>query len=146
MSLIATSVLFLAPLIYKTNQELIDHHLNNASNVINKQTVQVKNLASEHAARATENTKSLVGDYSAKAQDMISNVRGTSPSASAKPVKTDTKTSAKADLGLSKENVNSAFASKDFPTAPKSNISTAPKTEFPVAPTSDFKKDEPLII
>jgi len=155
MSLIGTSVLFLAPLIYKTNQQLIDHHLANATNVINRQTVQVKNLASEHAARATETTKSLVGDYSAKAQDMIGNARGTSPAASAKPskpVKTDSKITHTDSLGLSKENVNTAFESKDFPAAPKANLSSVPTTEFPVAPKTDFTstapitKDEPLII
>jgi hypothetical protein len=35
LALIATSLTFLVPLVYATNQELIDHHLRNASDAIN---------------------------------------------------------------------------------------------------------------
>ncbi|KAG0649313.1 hypothetical protein D0Z07_4597 [Hyphodiscus hymeniophilus] len=132
LTLISTSILFLAPLIYKTNKELIDHHVNNASSIVNQQTEQVKQLASHHASRATETTKQYVGDYSAKAQEMIGNARArsTSPVASAKP--------AKADL---KENTP-AYKSEDFPIAPKEEFKAAP----PVQETANaLRTDEPLI-
>jgi len=127
MSLIGTSVLFLTPLIYKTNKELIDANLSKASSVINQQTVQVKNLASQQAARATETTKSFVGDYSAKAQEMIGSARGrsVSPIASAKPAKTE-------PLDV-KENIP-AYKSEDFPIAPKEEFKSTPAVA-----------DEPLI-
>ncbi|KAL2061848.1 hypothetical protein VTL71DRAFT_7226, partial [Oculimacula yallundae] len=142
MSLIASSVLFLTPLIYKTNKELIDANISKASSIINKQTVQVKNLASQQAARATETTKSFVGDYSAKAQEMIGSARGrsVSPIASAKPAKTE-------PFNVKENNVPAvpAYKSEDFPVAPQIPVSS----EFPVAPTQDFKSsngiDEPLI-
>ncbi|KAI6710547.1 hypothetical protein JHW43_006930 [Diplocarpon mali] len=138
LSLIGTSVLFLGPLIYKTNQELIDENLAKLSTVINQQTAQVKSLASQHATRATESTKALVGDCSAKAQELIGNARArsASPVASAKPAKTEPL----------KENVP-AYKSEDFPLAPKKEL--AP--DFPIAPTDEFKStasvinDEPLI-
>jgi len=132
LSLIATSVLFLGPLVYKSNQEFIDHHLSNASDVINAQTQQVKSLASQHAARATESTKSFVGDYSAKAQEMIGSARGrsTSPTASAKPVKTDFK----------KESL--PIKSEDFPTAPKDQFKSTPSVG---AQVNSLRADEPLI-
>ncbi|KAE8452637.1 hypothetical protein EG329_013896 [Mollisiaceae sp. DMI_Dod_QoI] len=118
LSLISTSILFLAPLIYKTNQELIDHHISNATKVINDQTEQVKALASQHAAQATASTKSLVGDYSAKAQEMIGNARGrsVSPTLSSKPAKTEAE--------VKKENVPS-YKAEDFPAAPKEEFKSA---------------------
>jgi hypothetical protein len=124
LALISTSVLFLSPLVYKTNKELIDHHLANAQKAVSEQTEQVKQLASHHAAHAAESTKSLVGDYSSKAQELIGNARGrsVSPTASAKPVK--------------KENVPTSYKSEDFPAAPKEDF----KTKVP-----ETKEAEPLI-
>jgi hypothetical protein len=117
LTLISASVLFLSPLIYKTNQELIDHHVKNASNVINQQTEQVKQLASHHATRATETTKQYVGEYSAKAQEMIgSRSRSVSP------------TITKAEPAAAKENVP-AYKSEDFPAAPKEEFKSAPSSE-----------------
>lgn len=45
LALIATTMVFFVPLVYTTNQELIDHHLKNASDAINAQTSQVRNVA-----------------------------------------------------------------------------------------------------
>ncbi|XMA16431.1 hypothetical protein WAI453_009222 [Rhynchosporium graminicola] len=151
MSLIATSVLFLTPLIYKTNKQLIDENLARASSVINQQSQQVKHLASQQAARATETTKSFVGDYSAKAQEIIGSARGrsVSPTASAKPAKTEPFSSTasskttKVEPFNAKENVPSAYKSEDFPAAP---INSAYKVEdFPAAPVQDFKSSAPVV-
>ncbi|KAI9054766.1 hypothetical protein LZ554_001915 [Drepanopeziza brunnea f. sp. 'monogermtubi'] len=135
LSLIATSVLFLVPLIYNTNKELIDENLARASSVINQQTEQVKTLASQQAARATETTKTLVGDYSAKAQGIIGRNRSVSPVASAKPAKTES---------LQENTPAPAYKSEDFPVAPQKS-----EFDFPAAPKEEFKapvlNDEPLI-
>jgi len=129
LALLSTNILFLTPLVYKTNKELIDHHVTNVSNIVNQQTEQVKQLASHHASRATDATKQYVGDYSAKAQEYIGNARGrsTSPIASAKPAKTETP----------------AYKSEDFPAAPKEEFKSAP----PVQETVNALKseNEPLI-
>jgi len=109
LSLISTSVLFLTPLIYKTNKELIDHHLTNASNVVNQQTEQVKQLASHHAARAADSTKAYAADYSAKAQELIGNARGRSASPAT----------------VKKESAP-AYKSEDFPAAPKEDFKAPP--------------------
>jgi hypothetical protein len=137
LSIIGTSILFLAPLIYKTNQELIDHHVANASKVVNEQTNQVKSLISQQAAQATESTKNLVGDYSAKAQEMIGNARGrsVSPSLSAKPAKTESE--------VKKANIPSAFKAEDFPVAPKDEFTSAPPVGEAAA--SLKTEEEPLI-
>jgi hypothetical protein len=119
LTLIATSVLFLSPLIYKTNKEFIDHHLTNASNIVNQQTKQVKELASHHATRAAETTKQYAGEYASKAQEMIGHARSRSGS----PV--DTRTSPKTN-GVKEE---------DFPEAPKDAFKAA----------ADESEKEPLI-
>lgn len=125
LTLISTSVIFLTPLIYKANQELIDHHIKNASDVINSQTEQVKQLASHHAARATETTKQYAGEYAAKAQEMIgSRSRSVSP------------TITKAEPApIKKENIP-AYKSEDFPAAPKEEFKSVPATS---------SEQEPLI-
>ncbi|KAI1465888.1 Reticulon-domain-containing protein [Daldinia caldariorum] len=71
LALISTTLLFFVPLIYSTNQELIDHYLKQASEVINSQTEQLREVASKHTSQATELTKQYVGDYTAKAQQIL---------------------------------------------------------------------------
>ncbi|KAI1369429.1 Reticulon-domain-containing protein [Xylaria arbuscula] len=102
LALIGTTVLFLAPLIYSSNQELIDHYVQEGSNVLNSQTEQLRQVASKHTSQATEITKQYMGDYTAKAQSMLH--RG--GSASPEPA--------------SKSNIKEA----DFPEAPKQGFKT----------------------
>ncbi|MCJ1435299.1 hypothetical protein MMC27_004671 [Xylographa pallens] len=71
LSLIAVSVMYLAPLIYISNKELIDHHIANASNIANAQAKQVQDLAGHHTARLTETVKAQTSTYSAKAQEYM---------------------------------------------------------------------------
>jgi len=124
LTLLSTSVIFLAPLIYKTNKELIDGQLEHASNIVNQQTKQVKDLASHHASIAANTTKQYASDYSAKAQETFGRARSNSPSV------------------VKKES------------APIAHPASAYKNEdFPVAPKEEFKSDlggikaenEPLI-
>jgi len=81
MSLIATTLVFFVPLVYTTNQELIDHHLKNASDAINAQTSQVRSVAGKQAEQITSISKQYAGDYTAKVQDLLGNrsVSGSSP-------------------------------------------------------------------
>jgi len=137
LSLISTSVLFLAPLIYKTNKEVIDQYLHQAADIANQQTEQVRQIASHHAARATETTKQYVGDYSHKAQEMIGNARGrsTSPVLSTKPVKTEP--------FVAKNENTPIVKSEDFPDAPKEEFVSAP----PVGEVANAlrSENEPLL-
>ncbi|KAI9804698.1 MAG: hypothetical protein M1833_006773 [Piccolia ochrophora] len=99
LSLIATSVAYLAPLVYIKNKEAIDSQIQSASNVVNQQANQMRDLAGQHTSRATSNLKSYAGDYSAKAQEYIGSARNRVPSGSSKGGITPT----------------------DFPNAPKTN-------------------------
>ncbi|KAI1341570.1 Reticulon-domain-containing protein [Xylariaceae sp. FL0016] len=106
LAVIATTVTFFAPLIYTSNQELIDSQLKNASDVISSQTDQLRQVAGKHTAQATEITKQYVGDYTAKAQQMMRG-RSASPEATSKP--------APAPAQVPQTNLQES----DFPAAPK---------------------------
>ncbi|KAL7628944.1 hypothetical protein AAE478_000461 [Parahypoxylon ruwenzoriense] len=119
LALIATTLLFFVPLIYATNQELIDHYLKQASDVVNSQTEQLRQAASKHTSQATEITKQYMGDYAAKAQQLLHG-RSASPETTSKPAP-----------------------------APKSNLKESdfpkpPKEEFKEESSSE-SEEEPLI-
>jgi hypothetical protein len=137
LSLLSTFVIFLTPLIYKNNKEVIDHHIAELSNIINQQTEQVKQLASHHAARASDATKQYVGDYSAKAQELLGSARGRSFSP---PVINKEVQEVKQENALT-------YKSEDFPAAPTEI--QAPQAEAieatPSVPNEEVKEAELLI-
>lgn len=83
LAIVGTSVAFFVPLIYTTNQELIDHHIKNASEAINAQTAQVKSVAQKQADQISAMGKQYAGDYTGKVQDMLRG-RSVSPTTSPK--------------------------------------------------------------
>ncbi|KAH6632639.1 Reticulon-domain-containing protein [Chaetomium tenue] len=126
LAVIATTVIFFTPLIYTTNQELIDTQLKHAGEVVNAQTAQLRTVAQKHTEQATQVTKQYMGDYTAKAQALIGGGR----SQGAKP----------------------SVKATDFPEAPKDDIK--PSVNEPIAPEPvientfkpvDGAKAEPLI-
>ena len=104
------SVAYLAPLVYINNKEIIDQQLQNASEIVNSQATQVKDLAGQHTARATETVKAYAGDYTSKAQNYIGSAkaRATSPDVNS------TTAASKSEPGD-----RSMYSSSDFPHAPK---------------------------
>ena len=114
LSLIAVSCIYMGPLIYMTNKELIDHHVRNASEAANAQANQLKDLAGHHTARAQETVKSYAGDYSAKAQEYMGNVRGRSTSPELNSSKPKSNAPIKSEPGDRPQ-----YNSGDFPHAPK---------------------------
>lgn len=114
LSLISVSCIYLGPLVYMTNKELIDENLSKASKVVNSQANQVKDLAGHHTSRASETVKAYAGDYSAKAQSYIGSARGRSTSpevASSKPM---ANAPVKSEPGSAPD-----YKPSDFPHAPK---------------------------
>ena len=108
LSLIGTSIVFLGPLVYLNNKELIDSNLANAHEAVNSQTKQVKDLAGQHTARYSETAKQYASDYSAKAQGYIGTAR--------KAPETVQKPSAPSTAGPGSA---PGLDTKDFPHAPK---------------------------
>ncbi len=112
LSLIAVSIVYLAPLVYVNNKEMIDQNINKASQIINSQASQVKEISIHHAERATSTVKAYAGDYSAKAQNYIGGARGRSNSPE---VNTSSPAPQKYQVGGDAPN----YSSSDFPHAPK---------------------------
>lgn len=71
LAVIGTTVAFFVPLVYTTNQELIDQHLKSASDVINAQTAQVQGVVQQQAEHVSSLTKQYAGDYTGKVQEML---------------------------------------------------------------------------
>lgn len=71
LTLLFTTLAYFLPLVYIQNQELIDTHVANAQDLINKQATQVRDLAAEHTNKAMEASKSSLKEYSGKAQEMM---------------------------------------------------------------------------
>lgn len=107
LSLIGVTTIYLGPLIYINNKEIIDHQLNNATHVINSQASQVRDLAGHHAGRASDTVKAYAGDYGAKAQTYIGGSRGRSNSPEL------------SSSGIKSEAGNSSYNNSDFPHVPK---------------------------
>ena len=112
--MITVSTLYLAPLIYVNNKEIIDQQIAHGQELLNAQTKQVKDIAGQQTARATSTIKGYTSEYSAKAQDLIGSARARSASP---------------EVGK-KETAPPAYNDTVFPTAPKGDLKTAVKSEL----------------
>lgn len=138
LSLIATSVLYLTPLVYKSNKEFIDAHLENATNVVNSQASQVKDLTAHHVGRYSETAKQYAGDYTSKAQSYIGAGRGRSTSPEVSNLsKVDNSIPANAP-NKSGSGDAPAYQSSDFPHAPKQEPTAGATSHQEQYEKSDF--------
>ncbi|KAL9623525.1 MAG: hypothetical protein Q9160_002206 [Pyrenula sp. 1 TL-2023] len=119
LGLLSTVVAYLAPLVYIQNKEIIDEHLNKATNVVNNQAAQVRSLAGQHTSRATSTMKQYAGDYGAKAQEYIGTARQKMPSPT-----------------LNKAQPAKSVDASAFPTAPTQDPAGTTKTEPEAVPAS----------
>lgn len=137
LAVIATTVLFFAPLIYTRNQELIDNQLHHASEVVGAQTAQLRSVAQKHTEQATQVTKQYMGDYTAKAQALIKGAgargHGQQHHEEESPDH-DLPTPPKEDFTFRSPALN-----KDFPAAINKEFPAALNTEFPAVPKEEFK-------
>jgi hypothetical protein len=134
LAVIATTVVFFAPLIYTSNQELIDSQLKLAGDLVNAQTAQLRSVAQKHTEQATHLAGQYVGDYTAKAQALI---KGARPHDDELKNKTARKVS---------EQATKPLKATDFPVAPKQTFDfpEAPKEDLKAAGGSDAKAEEPV--
>ncbi|KAL9046617.1 MAG: hypothetical protein Q9214_000588 [Letrouitia sp. 1 TL-2023] len=133
LSLIAACGIYLGPLIYITNQEIIDEYLQNATDVVNAQASQIRDLAGHHTSRATETMKAYAGDYTSKAQSYIGSPRSGSTSPVASPKRTKS-----GSIGTAGPRSNPAYTSADFPHAPKQEPASGVTSHQEQYETSQF--------
>jgi len=116
LTLLSTSILFLAPLIYIQNQEFIDERINHASGVVSAQANQVKDLASEHAGKGFESVKAYTGAGVAKTQELVGSARQKIPSPT---------------MGKVQPASNAGVQEDAFPTAPKTDLPSTAEHSSP---------------
>ncbi|KAF1911449.1 Reticulon-domain-containing protein [Ampelomyces quisqualis] len=80
LTLIATLVTYLVPLIYIQNKEVIDAQLEKGRQIASQQATQIKGLANQHAGNAAKTVQGYTQQYTAKAQETINQYRGRSTS------------------------------------------------------------------
>ncbi|KAI9728863.1 MAG: hypothetical protein M1834_007120 [Cirrosporium novae-zelandiae] len=102
LALTSLTVMYMGPLIYISNQEIIDAQIEHASSIISNQTQQVKSVAEQRTAKYRENLKNYTHDYTAKAQNYLGGQSRTSRLTSP-----------------TKAQAPPAYGSSDFPQAPK---------------------------
>jgi hypothetical protein len=130
LALVATTLAFAVPLIYTSNQELIDEQISNASGLLSSQTAQLRDVASKHTAQATNITKQYVGDYTAKAQQMLGVGQQSGVTSATQP--TPGKTTQRNKISNAPPAGNS-YLDSDFPAPPKEQFkSTKPETKEPL--------------
>ncbi|CAN8102600.1 unnamed protein product [Discula destructiva] len=133
LALLSTTLLFTVPLIYTSNQELIDHHIKNAQDIVGAQIEQLRQLAGTHTAKATEITKQYMGDYTTKAQQLLKGRQASSaqtPASNTSPVQSEAVNTVK---------------DTDFPAAPKEDIKHADPVAEPEPAIKHEAEQEPLI-
>lgn len=80
LTLIATLVTYLAPLIYIKNKEVIDAQLEKGRQIASQQATQIKGLANQHAGNAVKTVQGYTQQATAKAQETVNQYRGRSAS------------------------------------------------------------------
>jgi hypothetical protein len=80
LTLIATTVAYLGPLVYIKNKEVIDAQLEKGYNIANQQATQLKDLGAQYTGNAAKTVQGYTKEYTAKAQETINNYRGRSAS------------------------------------------------------------------
>lgn len=147
LAVIGTTVAFFVPLIYISNQELIDRHLDNISEAIGAQTAQVRSILQKQADQLAATGKQYAGDYTGKVQEMLRG-RGASPPASG-PVSTPAPTPAQTPVTVVTKEPIIVTEEHEFPAPPteEPQKSTQPMSEplgeVPEAPVLD--EAEPLV-
>ncbi|KAJ5971590.1 Reticulon [Penicillium vulpinum] len=133
LAVIAVTTTYFAPLIYISNQEIIDEQIVNIQEIIHSQTNQLRDMAGERTSHATGLMKQYVGEYSSKAQGYIGSRRSTSPEATkiVSPIKRETVTEpvkaapvksepiADSPVPITAPVVEPVVKHEDFPEAPK---------------------------
>lgn len=116
MALLGASTIFLGPLIYVLNKELIDSNIEYAGKVVTEQTQQVRDIAGQHTGKALESARSYAGEYAGAASDLLGKSRQKIPA------------------------MTSSVQKEDFPAAPKTDLSSGTAT----ATTAGDVKPEPV--
>ncbi|OQO10206.1 hypothetical protein B0A48_04563 [Cryoendolithus antarcticus] len=148
--LLSTSVVYLAPLIYIKNKDFIDSHLNNAAEIANKQTQQLRDIAAQQSNRAVEVASSTTSQYVSKAQELMGGAKKSAvdggyvskDTANAVPGVPVEKASP-LNAQTSSSPLNSQTSGSSFPSAPKTELPSLSNNTHTQTPIADEFKAAP---
>ena len=124
-------IAYLGPLVYISNQEIIDEQIAELQQLLNAQANHAKELANQQTFRAKGLVKQYANDYTTKAHGYIGNRHSASPEVAKAPaVKVEPASPTK-------------VTTTDFPEAPKTEPVAATSESAPEAATST--ENEPLL-
>lgn len=113
LSLIATIVAYMGPLVYIKNKDVIDAQLERGYHMATQQAHQIRDIAAQQTSQATKTIQTYAGEYTHKAQETINQYTGRASSPEVTKRSTDAK------------------KGPDFPAVPKEPVA------FPSAPKRD---------
>ncbi|KAJ5884686.1 hypothetical protein N7495_009196 [Penicillium taxi] len=140
LSVIAVTTVYIGPLVYISNREIIDEQIVQLQELVGAQANQLKDLAGERTSAATGLVKQYVDDYSHKAQEYIGR-RSASPEMTKAPsaVQTPAQTIAKPVDSVPEP----VIKTEDFPEAPK--VEPIVQSVEEPTPVSHETEREPLL-
>ncbi|KAG5914888.1 hypothetical protein E4U53_004573, partial [Claviceps sorghi] len=150
LAILATTVAFFVPLVYTTNQELIDQQLKNASEAISAQTAQVRSVAQKQADHIAAMGKQYAGNYTGKVQEMLrgrgaaSSSPASSPQQPASAVPIEQPASA---APIEQPASAAPIKQPEFPVAPteEPELKVVAEPQGPIPTDADNVEAEPLI-
>lgn len=129
-TLFATCVVFLVPLVYTSNKELIDSQLEHANKVVSAQTQQLRDLTVEHTSKAAETVKGYTNEYAGVASEYIGKSRQKIPELIPS---TNGSTGNTGNMGSTNVNTNTtAPREADFPKAPATDFASSAEHTKPI--------------
>ncbi|TID16496.1 Reticulon-domain-containing protein [Venturia nashicola] len=141
LTLISTLALYLGPLIYVQNKEVIDAQLKNAGDMVSQQSKQIKDMAAQHTKGATETISTYAGEYTKKAQDMVGQSRQKIPEVVSTNGSTSTNNKGAADTkaqdtaGQARQKISEVVGTNGTTSTPKAHDFPSVPQQQPIAGT-----------
>ncbi|KAL1957568.1 hypothetical protein VTO42DRAFT_5795 [Malbranchea cinnamomea] len=138
LTLLGVTVAYMGPLIYINNKEFIDEQINALQDIINAQTVHVKEMAETRTAHATEVVRHYVNDYRARAHDYVVSTRArhATPEAERRLAKPEELAGLQPERG---REPGTGLQHADFPAAPQTDIVPEVRAATPI---TEVKREE----
>lgn len=126
LALLGATVAYIGPLVYMDNKAVIDEQIDAIQEIINAQTIHVKEMAETRTAHASEVVRNYVNDYRAKAHEYV-----VTRSRQASPEMEKTKVE---DLHTEK----AEEASQLQPEVERPAVAEVQQADFPATPQTDL--------
>ncbi|KAK5106794.1 hypothetical protein LTS08_000917 [Lithohypha guttulata] len=123
-ALFSSCIVFLVPLVYTSNKELIDSQLQHANEVVTAQTQQLRDITADRTSKAAESVKSYTNEYAGLASEYIGKSR--------QKISMPATNGASSNSASSTSNTSFATKEADFPKAPSTDFPSSAEHTRPI--------------